>query len=698
MDCPELNYTTSDLPYPRGEIVASTNNTISEYYNDEEKTEESFITIDGKRFFRTGDIGRFIDGKIEIIDRKKSMVKLSQGIFVAPEYLETLYNESNYIHQIFILGDSTWNCVAAVVVLSVIGKDLQIESNDKLTTSLRNSFKVIAKLHELQPWEIPQCIIFEEENFSVWNGLLTTIGKLCRPKLILKYHSIINSQIQGTQQETIILKKDENKNMEPYPNSGLCIGLQLLLKDVLCLQDNFSSSDSLLELGVDSLTLARLSSTIKKRFGSDIPLPALVKIPSLSILQTAIFSGMNAISDDLKDGVSLEYLKSEVEESMKLIMPIAPKKEEIEIKGILLTGANGFLGAFLLQSLLQDDLYENYTIFCLIRERNDNLAKDKLLSSLSFYEIELSEESLSRVSVFCGDVGKENFGLNLNNYQILIDNISIVFHNAALVNSYYNYKQHKHSNVIGVINILNFIIQTNKYCELHYISTVGMLGGTTLETLDVPLTQIHEKMGGYGQSKWVAEQIIHQFSDRYNCKTKIYRPSTIFSSSQTGASNSKDNFNRILCGLIKEKIYCDFIYDPPQNQSMLPGEVNLVPVDWVSSSIVKLSKIQENSNIVVYHLSNCHLIKMSEIIDYIKECNIDLKEVTLDTFKNTIIDIEDETHPFFLNKSTILHSGYATSIQKPETTITYSRLSEIPIISKEHFKKTIEFFKKHKLF
>ena len=78
VDAPDMGYYTSDLPHPRGEIVAHSPRVTPGYYNDAEATSQAFVTIGGKKFFRTGDIGQLVDGKVQIIDRKKAFFKLAQ--------------------------------------------------------------------------------------------------------------------------------------------------------------------------------------------------------------------------------------------------------------------------------------------------------------------------------------------------------------------------------------------------------------------------------------------------------------------------------------------------------------------------------------------------------------------------------------------------------------------------------------------
>jgi acyl-CoA synthetase (AMP-forming)/AMP-acid ligase II len=56
---------------------------------EEQEEEEDWVTINGVKYFRTGDIGELVaPGQVRIIDRCKSFFKLAQGVFIAPEPIE----------------------------------------------------------------------------------------------------------------------------------------------------------------------------------------------------------------------------------------------------------------------------------------------------------------------------------------------------------------------------------------------------------------------------------------------------------------------------------------------------------------------------------------------------------------------------------------------------------------------------------
>ena len=84
--------------YGRGEIVVRGTNISSGYYMMKDKTKEDWED-DG--FFHTGDIGQFMtDGSLRIVDRKKNLVKLKGGEYIALEKMEMTYGNCEFVDAV----------------------------------------------------------------------------------------------------------------------------------------------------------------------------------------------------------------------------------------------------------------------------------------------------------------------------------------------------------------------------------------------------------------------------------------------------------------------------------------------------------------------------------------------------------------------------------------------------------------------
>ncbi|ORX55841.1 acetyl-CoA synthetase-like protein [Piromyces finnis] len=206
-DIPEMNYTSEDKPFPRGEIMVKGPNVFKEYYKMPEVTAD---TKDEEGWCHTGDIGMWDEkGRLKIIDRVKNIFKLAQGEYVAPEKIENVLINHELVEQAFVHGESLQNSLVGVIVpdepeirqyalntLQVAEADTMplkdLYSNPELKKAMLTELDKHCRANDLKGFECLRNIVFETEPFSTENNLLTPVFKLKRNVAIKKYRKAID--------------------------------------------------------------------------------------------------------------------------------------------------------------------------------------------------------------------------------------------------------------------------------------------------------------------------------------------------------------------------------------------------------------------------------------------------------------------------------------------------------------------------
>ncbi|KAG0270750.1 hypothetical protein BGZ95_001569 [Linnemannia exigua] len=224
VDVPEMNYRSTDQPFPRGEICIRGDTVFKGYFKDEQNTKE---TMDSEGWLATGDIG-FIDnrGCFTIIDRKKNIFKLAQGEYIAPEKLENILGaRCNLVQQIYVHGDSLESTLVAVVIpepetfvpfantiagASVVVTD--VEGISKLCKDPKVIFAVTKELEKagkagaFRGFEFVKRVHLTTDAFSVDNEMMTPTFKVRRPQVAAYFAKQIKDMYEDIHNTTPVAK------------------------------------------------------------------------------------------------------------------------------------------------------------------------------------------------------------------------------------------------------------------------------------------------------------------------------------------------------------------------------------------------------------------------------------------------------------------------------------------------------------
>jgi thioester reductase-like protein len=377
--------------------------------------------------------------------------------------------------------------------------------------------------------------------------------------------------------------------------------------------------DSFCELGGHSLLAVQLVAQINETFQLEVSLESFLEIPTIAGL-------VQTISTLHQSHPAIHKTKGLTAEA-NLDPSIYPENIlEEPIPEIFLTGATGFLGAFLLFELLQQTRAD---IYCLIRASSLAEGQARIQNSLKRYLL-WQDSFSSRIKLVLGDLGQHYLGIEPEKFARLAEKIDIIYHCGAWVNVVYPYSALKAANVTGTQEVLRLASQT-RIKPVHFISSVDVFssaeegGIRTVKEQDVigPGTSL---CSGYAQSKYIAEQLVMTAYSR-GLPISIYRPSNIIGSVHTGISPISAFVSFMIKGCIQMGI-------APELEAVL----NLVPVDYVSRAIVHLSRFSKayGQN---FNITNPEPVEWGQLIQWLYRMGYPLQQIPYESWYSQLLKL-----------------------------------------------------------
>ncbi|MBF6047355.1 amino acid adenylation domain-containing protein [Streptomyces sp. NRRL B-1677] len=549
----------------------------------------------GTRMYRTGDLARWdFAGRLEYVGRADRQVKV-RGFRIEPGEIEAAIGRHADVGQAAVVAreDRPGETRLVAYVVPRPGRRVQVAELRRHLAALLPDYMLPAVALELEA--LP----------------LTSNGKLDRDALPAPEAGAPDSG-------------GAPRNSREEVLAGLFA--EVLQRPEVGVDDDFFA------LGGHSLLATRLINRVRSVCGVELPVRAFFQSPTVAGLAAAVDAASRPPAD-LAD--SVDFRAEAVLDPAITTEGCRPADPRVNSapRHVLLTGATGFLGCFLLRELLDRTEAD---VWCLVRAADDEKAGERLRSTLAAYR--LWDETLrGRIVPVAGDLEKPLLGLTGERFALLADRIDVIYHNGARVNIVDSYARLKAANVLGTREVIR-LAATAQVKPLHYVSSsaaaVGRDRTPDLVREDRRVAPDSVASNGYVATKWVAEELVRAARER-GVPTVIYRPSRVSGHTGTGACTTGDALWTMVRAIIELRAGPDRTV-----REGMRFDVDLVPVDHVAGAIVHLGR-QPESEGKVFHVTNPEPLGFDALIDCLRKVGYDVASLSYEEWKHALLSAAD---------------------------------------------------------
>lgn len=357
------------------------------------------------------------------------------------------------------------------------------------------------------------------------------------------------------------------------------------------------------ELGGNSLLVMRMAAGVRESFDVRVDLRRFLEEPTIERLARMV----GAAGDPALTGSGNQRGVQPDELRLEAVLPddVRPDPDAAPaVDGayatILVTGATGYTGAFLVRELLDRSDAE---LLVLTRGRDTDDALGRVRANLEHYGLWHAGDE-ARLRGIAGDMGRPYLGLDRATYRELAREVEMIVHNAADSRWTIPYQQAKPVNVLGTVEVLRLACRT-RVKPVHYLCSTGAFPGRLGEVTwtEDPLPGPEGVVGGYRQTKWVTDTLLHIARQR-GVPASVYRPGALTGAQDTGACATDTFINHLIRGWVQ--LGAAMRYDL---------RLELVPVDYCAKAVAHIAL--SGAAPATYHLPGAHSVDMDEIVDHI---------------------------------------------------------------------------------
>lgn len=359
---------------------------------------------------------------------------------------------------------------------------------------------------------------------------------------------------------------------------------------------------SFYDLGGDSIMSVQIVPKINRQWqGANVPMSVMAgRNPTLKSVARYIDNTLNPSSGGQADAEPEEKPQAYADDLPTHVSALPEKIASGKVRSIetginvLLTGATGFLGAYILHDCFMRNPPNH--VYAHVRASSKQAGLDRLRQTCTAYglwhEWWVTEGVLE---VVLGDLEKSRLGLDDKDYKTITEDADLIIHNGARVHWLMPYENLRAANVLSTLECIR-ICAKGRTKRLAFVSSTSTLdadhfvqqsaaGQPVLESDD--LAGSRAALGtGYGQSKWVSEALIRAANAR-GLNGIIIRPGYVLGDPTSGVTNTDDFLVRMLKGCVQVGARPD-----------VTNTINMVPVTRVARVVTSAAFFGEPGTVV----------------------------------------------------------------------------------------------------
>ncbi|WRT68740.1 L-aminoadipate-semialdehyde dehydrogenase [Kwoniella shivajii] len=586
------------------------------------------------RMYRSGDLGRYLpDGRVECTGRADDQIKI-RGFRIELGEIDTHLSRHPLVREnvTLVRRDKDEEKVLVSYFVPIDGDELDglmssseagdqdgaQDLNTEMIQGVRRYRRLIKDIREYLKKKLPSYSI-PAVYFPLRKLPLNPNGKIDKPALPFPDTSLLAPAPAA------------NTDLTPTQKTIHDIWLKLLPSPPpqVALDENF------FDMGGHSILATRLIFEIRKAFVVNAPLGLVFDKPTIAgqaaeidTLRNADLGGAESDNKDVTPEVNyaadIDVLVKELPAKFDAL-PAEYKTKKITV---FLTGATGYLGAFILKDLLSRRVAK---VICLVRAKSSDQGLQRLRDSGEGRGVwDESWVTEGKVEALVGDLSEDKFGLSTSDWERIAAESDAVLHNGAIVHWVYPYPKLRSANVISTLTALQ-LCATTKPKQFSFISSTAVMdneafvrkadnlvssGGQGILESDDLGDGTTGLEGGYGQTKWVCEKIIMEAAKR-GLSGWTVRPGYILGDSKTAVTNTDDFIWRMVKGCLQLGLIPD-----------INNTLNVCPVDHVAllASLSTLSS-SPKSSFAIAQVTGHPKIRFNDLLSALAVYGYQVKQV-----------------------------------------------------------------------